>query len=339
MEIARQRRGLTKKTLAERAGVIPRSLQHYVTSRRIPEPAVVSRIAQALDFPESFFFGPDLGLPSASGTSYRALSRATSRHRMQAEAVGALGMLFGCWLEERLTLPPCNMPKYETDDPELAAQSLRAEWRLGVMSIRSMVALLEQHGTRVFALAADTEALDAFSFWHGATPYVFLDTRRSAERTRMDVAHELGHLVLHAKGGASGRQAEHEAERFAGAFLMPKDSVTANFHSARSASLKQFIAHKKQWNVSLTSLIVRVKELDYITEFRYRSLFIEASRLGYRKNEPEPCQPDTSLVLNRVFSLQQQDSESIRTVAQDLKVYPAEIYDLVQGLLPGPVSM
>ena len=291
----------------------------------LPEPAVVSRIAQALDFPESFFFGPDLGLPSASGTSYRALSRATSRHRMQAEAVGAIGMLFGCWLEERLTLPPCNMPKYETDDPELAAQSLRAEWRLGVMSIRSMVALMEQHGTRVFALAADTEALEAFSFWHGATPYVFLDTRRSAERTRMDVAHELGHLALHAKGGASGRQAEHEAERFAGAFLMPKDSVTANFHSA--------------WSASLTSLIVRVKELGYITEFRYRSLFTEASRLGYRKNEPEPCQPDTSLVLNRVFSLQQQDSESIRTVAQDLKVYPAEIYDLVQGLLPGPVSM
>ena len=60
---------------------------------------------------------------------------------------------------------------------------------------------------------------------------------------------------------------------------------------------------------------------------------------GKCKTAPEPCQPDTSLVLNWVFSLQQQDSESIRTVAQDLKVYPAEIYDLVQGLLPGPVSM
>ena len=248
-------------------------------------------------------------------------------------------MLFSEWLQEKFTLPSGDMPEYETDDPELAAEALRTQWGLGAMSITNMVALLEQHGARVFALATDTEALDAFSFWHGATPHVFLDTRKSAERTRMDVAHELGHLVLHFKGGASGsRQAEREAQRFAGAFLMPRDSVAANF-AFDHLSLHQFIESKKLWKASLTSLIVRVRELGYITEHRYRALFAEASRMGYRQNEPEPCMPDTSIVLERVFSPRRKDSESLRAVARDLNVYPAEIYNLIQGLLRVPVAM
>ncbi|NTZ43826.1 ImmA/IrrE family metallo-endopeptidase [Altererythrobacter sp. SALINAS58] len=42
------------------------------------------------------------------------------------------------------------------------------------------------------------EKVEAFSFWSGFRPFVFLDSdKTSGARERFDAAHELGHLVLH----------------------------------------------------------------------------------------------------------------------------------------------
>ena len=78
----------------------------------------------------------------------------------------------------------------------------------------------------------DSSYLDAYSTSRsvdgiGSLHYVFLNTTKSSERIRMDVAHELGHLVLHGKGGAHGVVAEKEAGTFASAFLMPRTSIMA----------------------------------------------------------------------------------------------------------------
>lgn len=44
------------------------------------------------------------------------------------------------------------------------------------------------------------DEIDAFSLWRDDRPYIFLNTSKSAERSRFDAAHELGHLVLHRQG-------------------------------------------------------------------------------------------------------------------------------------------
>lgn len=98
---------------------------------------------------------------------------------------------------------------------------------LGEAPIANMVHLLETKGVRVFSLVEDCHELDAFSTWLDGTPFVFLNTRKSAERSRMDAAHELGHLVLHRVGRPQGKEAEEEATRFGAAFLMPRASPTA----------------------------------------------------------------------------------------------------------------
>ncbi|WP_419757134.1 ImmA/IrrE family metallo-endopeptidase [Teredinibacter turnerae] len=73
-------------------------------------------------------------------------------------------------------------------------------------------------------------------------PFVFLNTKKTAERCRFDAAHELGHLVMHCHGAPQGQEAEKEANAFASAFLMPRRSVLAN--APRSATLKSLISHK-----------------------------------------------------------------------------------------------
>ena len=75
--------------------------------------------------------------------------------------------------------------------------AVRARWDMGFRPIRNMVHLLEAHGVRVFSLAEDAKQVDAYSFWTPSKkPFVFLSMSKSAERSRMDAAHELGHLVI-----------------------------------------------------------------------------------------------------------------------------------------------
>lgn len=74
---------------------------------------------------------------------------------------------------------------------------VRAHWRIGELPIGNLIHLLESKGVRVYSLAEQGKSLDAFSLWHQNIPFVFLKTNKTAEHSRMDAAHELGHLVLH----------------------------------------------------------------------------------------------------------------------------------------------
>ena len=337
LEIARRRRGLTKKALAEAVGVTPVTINNYAQVRRSPAPKTVQRLASILGFPDQFFYGPYLDLLDEKDTSYRALSKATARQRMQAVGSGDLGILFSDWIDTALIMPAPDVPEHEPGDPDLAAVSLRSYWQLGEMSIASMVSLLETHGVRVFAFAIDTPNLDAFSFWHGSTPCVLLNTGKTAERTRMDAAHELGHLVLHKGIQLRSRKLEQEAQRFAATFLMPPASIVSNFPFGHLASLDEYVVAKRLWNVSVTSLIVRMRQLGFITEHRYRTLFTEASKRGYRREEPNECPADTSIVFDRLFNPYQEGAAKVGAVARDLNLYPQHIFELMYRLTTFPL--
>src|SRR6185437_11273369 len=111
--------------------------------------------------------------------------------------------------------------------------------------------------------AEDTKRVDAFSFWKGERPLIFLNTFKSPERSRFDAAHELGHLVLHKHGGPKqGRSAEHEAHLFAASLLMPSEDVLAVIPFVRS--LDQIVNWKSRWGVSVAALAYRLHKLNII---------------------------------------------------------------------------
>jgi Zn-dependent peptidase ImmA (M78 family) len=70
-------------------------------------------------------------------------------------------------------------------------------WGLGTGPRPNLLQLCESRGIRVFALAPFADAVEAYSIWRNDIPYVFLARRKAPERLRFDLAHELGHLVLH----------------------------------------------------------------------------------------------------------------------------------------------
>lgn len=260
----------------------------------------------------------------------------SARMRNRALSAGAIGLALSEWLDERYHLPPHAIPQYDAIRPEEAAEALRSEWRLGSEPINNMIHLLEAHGVHVFSLPKDCIDVDAYSFWNDERPHVFLNTGKSAERSRFDAAHELGHLVLHWRGTDRGRESEREAQAFGAAFLMPAESVRANAASART--IPQLIRAKQRWNVSLAALTHRLHALELMSDWDYRSLFIQLSGLGYRTAEPDSRPAESSQVLAQVVQLLRKHDQSLRDVATALHVEFTDLQDLVFGLTPTSIE-
>lgn len=336
LDIARRRRGLTKTGLAREMGVSTRMVTALLAGEKQPSAATLSRLAERLRFAPEFFEGDDLPEPPIDGTSFRALSTMSARKRDVAFGAASIGMALSQWIDARFVLPSPDVPRYQGIDPETAAVSLRVEWGLGERPIRNMIHLLEAHGVRIFSLPEECLDIDAFSLRPDHQPYVFLNTRKSTEHSRMDGAHETGHLVMHWRGAARGREAEYEASQFASAFLMPAGSVLSQV--PRGASLREIIAAKHTWGVSAAALTYRMHNLGMLTDWQYRTLFKELSRRGYRTNEPQGMKAETSQVLAKVFTALRAEGRPKANVAHELQISEADLNEIVFGLVLIPVS-
>lgn len=335
LELARRRRGLTKVELAEATGISVRMLTAYESGRSDPGQLYLGRLAEALHFPVEFFSGTDLDEPPIDGSSFRALSTLPARQRDQTLGAGAMALALSDWIDARFSLPEPSVPRYPGIDPETAAMAVRSEWGLGERPIKNVIHLLEAHGVRVFSLVEECTAMDAFSFWRGDIPYVCLNTRKTTERSRMDAAHELGHLVLH-RGGERSRKNELEADFFGSVFLMPTGGMIAT--APRGGSLKAMIAAKRRWGVSAANYTHRMYGLGLLTEWQYRSLFIELGRHGYRKGEPDGMPAETSQVFTKVFKTLLEEGVTKRQVAEELAIYPDELNRAIFGLTLMPLQ-
>jgi len=307
-------------------------LTSYEKGEYEPSPLTVARLAEVLKFPVEFFSGPDLDEPPLYGASFRALSSLTARQRDQALSSGALALALADWINEQFELPLPDVPRLQGVDAETAAEAVRNEWGLGERPIHNMIHLLESRGVRVFSLSEECLTVDAFSFWRDEVPYVFLNTMKSAEHGRMDASHELGHLVMHWRHESPrGRDAEHEAKQFGSAFLMPQGSVIAE--APRGGNLNQLIKAKRRWNVAVAALAYRMHVLGLLSEWQYRSLFIEISQKGYRRSEPHSIERETSQVLAKVFKSLRDRGTSRREVAKAIGIPVGELKEIIFGLV------
>jgi len=328
--IARHKRGLTKLRLADAAKISTRSITAYEKGESIPTEGTIASLAAALNFPSGFFFAHDVSYPQGEGASFRSMASMTAAQKNSALASGALAIDFADWLEHRFSLPKYNLPNFSDYAPEAAASEVRIMWGLGEQPISNAIHLLEAHGVRVFSLAENCRQVDAFSFWRVDTPFIFLNTMKSAERSRFDAMHELGHLVLHRHGGPGGRTAEEEANVFAASMLLPRDDVLAN--APRFPSLQQLIKIKKRWTVAVSAMTYRLHMLGLISDWHYRMLCTEIAQNGFRVNEPDPAMRETSQLFQKVFAALQHDGISRSDVAKQLEIPTEELDALVFGL-------
>lgn len=331
LTLVRERKGLSKSELAALIDVDLRSIVAYESGEFCPSPEALYRLEKELGFPALFFEGEDLDKPIPDVASFRSLSKLKPTRRDMALAQGAIALYLNQWLESKFELPKADLPDLSRErSPAEAASAIRQIWGLGELPIRNMVHLLEAKGIRVFSLAIDTRDVDAFSMWQENTPFVFLNNNKSSERSRYDAAHELGHLLLHHHGSPQGREAEREADIFAGAFLMPQASVIAR--SPRNAAVDDLVRLKRIWNVSVAALNYRLHEVGMMSEWQYRTLNMQISKRGYRTYEPDGAPRETSQMLQVMFATLYQEGMPRAAVSRTLHLPQSELEQLMFGL-------
>lgn len=326
--IARQRRRFTRQGLAQTVGVPVKMLSVWELGEGEPSPPQLGLAAEALNFPTTFFLAGELDAVTSSRVSFRSLATMSMRLRDSVLASASIALALSKKIEDEFELPEPNLPDLLGESPEEAAELLRSHWGIGELSVRNVVHLLEQHGVRVFSLAADCREVDAFALWDDGLPFVFLNTLKSGERGRWDAAHELGHLVLHRGMEAQGARAEREADRFAAAFLMPESSV----RSIRGTpSLDDLVRDKKLWGVSAIALARRQHAIGLMPDWFYKRIVVAMSQLGWRTCEPEGMPRETSQVFDKVFAAWREDGLSPTAIAEQLYLQPDELSGLVFG--------
>ena len=342
MVLARKRRRMTGKELAEHSGLSVMTISRLENSENTPDDATVDKLAAALDFPREFFFAGDLETISTDAVSFRSLSKMSARERDAAITAGSLGLELSNWIESRFSLPEPNVLDLSHEvDPEAAARSLRQYWGLGERPIGNVVGLLETFGVRVFSLSENTASVDAFSFWRDGKPFIFLNNFKTAERSILDAGHELGHLVMHRHAGpnpdkvqADERLTEREANAFASAFLMPENDVRAR--TPRFVNVDSVIRMKERWRVSAMAMAYRLHHLHLVSEWQYKNLCIELTKRGYRKGEPRGIERETSIVWKKVLAQLWSERVSKNEIAMALRIPLDELEGLIWGLAGPP---
>jgi Zn-dependent peptidase ImmA (M78 family)/transcriptional regulator with XRE-family HTH domain len=335
ISLARRRRAMSKKGLADSIGVTPNTILRYEAGEITPSDDNLEKIAACLQFPKGFFDGPEDDEPRRDNASFRGMASKSARIMDAALASGAIAFMLDDWIAKTYDRPGPAVLDLQRVEPHTAAMLLRQHWRLGDKPIANMIHLLEAKGVRVFSLAENTKEVDAFSLWRDDVPYVFLNRFKSSERSRFDAAHELAHLCLHKHGGANteylGDNLEKEANAFAGAFLMPETDVRS-ICNRPLYSVNDLAEYKKRWRVSVAALNFRLREIGMISESKSTSNYVEMSRRGWLKSEPNGIAKEQSSVLQDIINDLISRGTTKTKIAAELMVPPSEIEALLFGL-------
>lgn len=299
LTLARELRGLTKAELAERVQKTAAAIGQFESGRAKPEARTVAALALALGVRVGFFATRKhaASLFTTDECHFRSLRSASQRDRRRVLAAGVLLCDLVSQLEQEVEFPPERVSEVavtvgNTDDIERAAVETRRRWGLGLGPLPHLVRLLESKGVLVSFVPSTCREIDAFSAWHGGRPIVFLVEDSEPSRLRYDAAHELGHLIMHVDVAPGNPELERQANRFAAAFLLPRDSFLPECPSR--LNWEHFYELKRRWRVSVQALVRRAFDLGKISEATYRRAFVQLNARNERMHErfePEPEAP------------------------------------------------
>ncbi len=285
---ARELRGLTQTDLAKRIGTNQSTIAHIESSRFQPADSMLSAIALQTGFPPRFFgrnAPPDF---SPGSMEFRAKAKASAKEKTQAYRLAQIAFELFEFLSERVKQVPVRLPSIHESDPEKAAELMRAALSLPLdQPIPNVTRLLERHGVLILQLPINFPNQDAFCLWAGADQYrpvIALSMGKTGDRVRFNVPHELRHLIFPANGSVD--DIEKDANRFAGAFLVPGGPLREELADS-PVTLSTLVPLKKRWGVALQVLIRRSHEVGLVNQRQYYYLMEQVGRRGWRKREPE----------------------------------------------------
>lgn len=282
---ARTMRGLSLKALAARldGAVSTASLSYYESAKRFPSSGHMLALSRALDVPVDYFVNPVVRPLDPAALSFRKLAstpksvqesiaaRAQDALRRWREAMG----LSDGGIPRITPFRPVTIDSPET--AEAAAKSLREDWELGVDPISDVVGLLERNGIVVLSFDMPASVSGFCGRWEDLS-FVGCNSSHPAFRRRSTLLHEIAHLLF-------GCEDEKLAQRFAGAFLLPRESFLEVWGPVRRRCPydEELLGQKKTFGASMSSIVLRAAQLGRLPASQAKWFFVRHPR-----KKPEP---------------------------------------------------
>lgn len=303
IKLARRKAGYSLRNLSDAMedGVTAQAIGKYERGESVPSSGVLLALSQALGASLDYFL--DAHGVTLAGVEFRTKTSTSARDKAHVETEVLE------WIERYLQIEtvlgldsaewqcPLAKPRRlrSPEDAEALADLVREKWQLGIDPIPNITELLEQKGLKVLTVQLPTR-VSGFTCLvkrlddETDLPVIVVNSNFSLERRRLTLAHELAHRLIE-PDCLSDKDEERAANVFAGAFLMPAKHLLREVGKHRNAfGYKEIVDLKRLYRVSGAALLVRLRQLDVISQSTLTYAFQTIAR-GWRTQEPEEIEP------------------------------------------------
>ena len=292
--------GQTQAEVAEATGISPSALSQAERGDTTLSAVSIAQVAAHLGVsPEAFAERRDLELQMKP--QFRHLRRTSVREQRKAERFVLAAARIADLLRDRVEFPSEPFSFDHQVNPVLPVGDVAEEIESAAALARSELGLpknkpigsklirrLEAGGVTVVRDIETDRDIDAYSAVVGQLPVIVLDggERSVWDRDNFNLAHEMGHIVMHRgiSHTPGTRTVENQAHRFAGAFLAPAKALRKAL--PRDLDWGCYLELKREWGMSMAALIRRAKDLGVIDDAMYTRAMKQRSAYGWRRVEP-----------------------------------------------------
>lgn len=294
---ARLSRGYSTAVLANIFGISAQAINKYERNVCQPGIEIFAKYITFLGFPREFFYDtPENNNTNATQILFRTQKTANDLDKDKLIVRSKWFQRIYDVVENYIDFPEVLIKQIGFqeyyDKNEIETLAIKARELLNVPNgpISNLTTIIENSGGIIVRMPVNVKKTDACSQWYNDRPLFFLTSdKMCAVRSRFDLAHELGHFFLHHLdetdiiSKTDYNRMEKEADRFAGAFLLPANEFSKDIFST---SIQSFIHLKKRWKVSIGAMIYRCKDLNLLSESQIAYLWRQLAAKGYRTREP-----------------------------------------------------
>lgn len=310
LQSVRELNGLSRKELADKLSLSEQAIWQYENQYTSPKFEVANELKTNFNVKNKFFYTEPFinNVAEVESIAYRAEDReARKKTKMETTFLDFISYFLEKF-ESKLNLPISSLPllrdesirfynrSLETSDRLLQLETLaeNARKKLDIHSNSELLYKLELSGIYVLEKNMGT-SIDAYSTWTShEKPFIILgNKKKSAVRRNFDLAHELGHLLLHYKIDMDSltkdehKIIEKEANDFASFFLLPKDQFIKDFSTiSKKSNPESYFDLKMKYMVSISALEYRAYKMRLLTFEENRYFYATLNRKDYKKNEP-----------------------------------------------------
>lgn len=293
---------LSQEELAQRVGVNKMTISNYEKDKRMPDIAIITKLAQVLDVTLAALvcsYGDDLMIEHGAFRKHASITK-SQQELILGHADRYLGRLFSAisvFGDTALASTP-QIERVPAVDFEEAGQYLRKILELPASGpVGNITDILENKGYIVCPIDIDERHFSGNSGTVNGRPYIAVNVTMPAERQRFTLIHELAHLVF---SFDESQDEERMVDGIAGAFLLPECDIKRELGLKRQDIRGDLRLIQREYQVSMASIVMRARQVGIISGETYSNMQKWLSASGLRRDERSGIAPEESHLLEQL---------------------------------------